>query len=115
MTMLLMRSFCILTLSALMFIQCKQVDKHDENDQTTNINLSLYQTDEGWAFDLLKLDKIIISQKHIPAVNGMQFFKTQREAERVALLMKKKLDQNIFPPSISIGELDSLNIRYIKN
>lgn len=82
--------------------------------KTENISLSIetFKIDDGWRFYLIKNEKIIISQDYVPAVNGKQYFKTKEDAKKVAELMKYKIEKNIFPPSVSLQELDSLNINY---
>ena len=51
-------------------------------------------------------------QKHIPAIQQFKPFVNRMETERVGMFVKEKLEQERFPPSISVGELDSLGISY---
>jgi len=74
--------------------------------------LETYQIDGGWAFKITRGGKDLIIQEQIPAVSGVQLFKSQSEANRIGSLMKFKIDKNIFPPSIFLKELDSLHINY---
>ena len=72
--------------------------------------METFETNGGWGFDIIINDKKFISQNQIPAIDGIQPFKTEKDAINVGLLMKFKIENNNMPPSISIKELDSLNI-----
>jgi hypothetical protein len=65
-----------------------------------------------WGYELFEEKKRIIIQKNIPAIQGNTPFSSKKDAEKVAELMIFKLDNRIFPPSISIAELDSMDIKY---
>jgi hypothetical protein len=56
--------------------------------------------------------KLLIEQKHIPAIQQFKPFVNRVETERVGMLVKEKVEHEIFPPIISVGELDSLGISY---
>jgi len=63
-----------------------------------------------YGYDIVANGRILIHQPHIPAVNGNQGFATQEDAQRVAEFVILKILQNIFPPSVSVEEVDSLII-----
>lgn len=67
---------------------------------------------QGWGFDILKEDKILIHQEIIPSVAGKKSFATQADAEKVAELMVHKLQKNKGGglPFITQQDLDSLKI-----
>lgn len=65
---------------------------------------------EGFGYELYEKDKLIIRQPHIPAVSGRSGFKTVADAEKVAVFAISKLQNNIFPPTISVEELESLGV-----
>jgi hypothetical protein len=74
--------------------------------------IKTYTVEKDWGYDILKNGKVLIHQPNIPAVAGNRGFRSKEDAEKVALLMKKKIEKNIMPPTIEIRELDSLKIKY---
>jgi hypothetical protein len=82
-----------------------------------DINFIVFETDtvdgsgqSGWGYDIYINDKRMIRQSHIPAVEGVQTFESKSDAGKVAGLVTYKLKNQIMPPSVSIEELDSLEI-----
>jgi hypothetical protein len=73
------------------------------------VHAEAVQTVYGWGYNVLADEKIYIKQEFIPAVPGKQGFKSADDALRVGNLVVKKISSNL-PPSITIGELDSLGI-----
>lgn len=65
---------------------------------------------EGYGYDILNGGKPFIHQSTVPAVPGNVPFKTRKHAKRVARLVKKKLVNGIMPPTVSIAELQDLDI-----
>lgn len=74
--------------------------------------IKTYKSEGGWGYDILKNGKLLIHQPHIPAVQGVKAFATEKEAKKVAAVMVKKIKKNIMPPTVEIKELDSLKIKY---
>ena len=68
----------------------------------------------GFSYQIFRSGKLFIDQTHIPGVGGLQPFKTKEQAEIVAKLVVKKLNNSSEMPTIFIEELDSLNIEYTK-
>lgn len=66
----------------------------------------------GWFFKIYKGSKPFINQNHIPSIQEAKAFNDSMQAANVGNLMKYKLENGIFPPSISVQELDSLKIIY---
>jgi len=67
----------------------------------------------GFSYQIFISEKLFIDQTEIPAVGGMQKFTSGEEAEMVARLVITKLGKSGLP-SVTINELDSLNITYNK-
>jgi hypothetical protein len=66
----------------------------------------------GYGFNILVKQKILIHQPFIPALQGNISFATKADAEKIARLMLFKLKKNEMPPTVSVNELDSLHISH---
>ncbi len=80
---------------------------------STKLKAKIFKTKTGWGYDIYLNQNLYIHQPDIPALNGKQSFKTKSDAIKIANLVKLKIYKNIFPPTITINELDSLNIKRI--
>lgn len=72
---------------------------------------TFYEESIGWGYDIMKNGKLLIHQPHIPAANGIKGFDSEKDAKKVAELMIEKIDEGIFPPSITLEELKELKIK----
>jgi hypothetical protein len=66
--------------------------------------------DKGYGYQILKDGKLIIDQQQIPAVQGNQYFSSEENAKKTGELALKKIRNQMFPPTISVEELDSLGV-----
>lgn len=66
--------------------------------------------DKTFGYEIVVNDKTLIRQNTIPGQQGTQGFKRKKDAEQVALLVIKKLQLGIMPPTINKEELKQLNI-----
>lgn len=105
----------------LFFIACTQSEPNSsepekENETTVNTRKSTFnvlvteQPEGGFGYQLFQDGKMIIDQKHIPAIQGNVTFSTKEDAEKVSLFIQRKVEKGIFPPTISVEELDSLGV-----
>jgi hypothetical protein len=69
-------------------------------------------TNGGFGYALYQGGRKIIDQPNVPAVQHLMSFRSRGDAESTAQLMSLKLESHQFPPTITIRELDSLQIRY---
>lgn len=86
----------------------KNQETTNSNEKNKSIKIKTFETNQGWGFDILVNNKIYIHQTNIPAVSGQKAFKTKKDALKIAKLMQLKMQKNIFPPSITLKEIDSL-------
>src|SRR4029078_9798883 len=65
-----------------------------------------------YGYDILVKNKILIHQPNMPGRPGNKGFAVKGDAEKVAMLIIKKLHTGMIPPATSTKELDSLKIKY---
>ena len=71
---------------------------------------TVHSEDIGWGYQILIDGETFIIQPHIPSVQGNKGFKTEAQAKKTAEFMIHKLNNNVFPPTVSPQELDSLGV-----
>lgn len=64
----------------------------------------------GWGYQLFKDGKLIIDQKHVPAIQGKKGFSSKEDADLTANYILEKIKKGAFPPTVSVEELDSLGV-----
>lgn len=69
--------------------------------------LQVYPSGEGWGYDILKNDKILIHQPFIPAMEGERPFANRRAARQTGRLVMKKIRGREFP-SVTREELEKI-------
>lgn len=75
------------------------------------ISLKVYETEQGWGYEIYADTTLLLFQELIPGVAGEKRFLTQTDAMKCGELVIKKIKSNSLP-FISIDELDSLGIFY---
>ncbi|MCE1167033.1 MAG: DUF4907 domain-containing protein [Sphingobacteriia bacterium] len=70
------------------------------------------KTAGGWGYQIIKNNKVMINQPTIPVIEGNKAFSTEKDALKVAGLVKANLEKGHFPPTVSKSQLDSLKITY---
>lgn len=71
-----------------------------------------FQRKAGWGYLILQDTTAIIEQPFLPGVPGTKSFETKELALKTASLVIYKLEHAIFPPTITLEELDSLGVNY---
>jgi hypothetical protein len=66
--------------------------------------------DLGWCYTIAIDGKNAINQTSIPGIPGKKGFKTEEQALKTANFVIYKLQHNVFPPSVTPKELDSLGV-----
>lgn len=64
----------------------------------------------GWGYQILNNDVLFINQPHIPSVQGNKGFDSKNNAIKTAEYIVFKLENDMFPPTITPQELDSLGV-----
>lgn len=71
-----------------------------------NFHLTTYQKDSGqWAYRVYKKDRMLIDQNTIPGFDGETGFSSKEQASEIGNLVIDKLNQGIFPPTVTKEEL----------
>ena len=70
----------------------------------------IYEEQTGWGYQIFDGSKMVINQIHIPAVQGIQGFSSQKKAEKTANYVVKQIEKGNFPPTLSKEILDSLKV-----
>jgi hypothetical protein len=75
------------------------------------VTTAAYQNDSlGWGYCISIDGKKSINQPYIPSVAGKKGFKTKEQALKTAAFVVGKIHRNIFPPTVTEKELDSLGV-----
>ncbi len=93
--------------------------KQSESDAPKNIELVIFKNDtvgekriNGFGYNVYLNKQLYIHQPIIPAVPGDAGFKSEMDARNAGNLVLFKIKNNILPPALTVGELDSLDIDY---
>ncbi len=70
----------------------------------------IFKEDIGWGYQIFRGTKMIINQEHIPAVQGINGFKTEADARKVAEEVQKMVEAGNDRPILSVEFLDSLGV-----
>ena len=65
---------------------------------------------DGYGYDIFIGKDRYIRQQYIPAIPGHMAFSTPAKAYKTASLIANKIRQHILPPTVSVGELDSMGV-----
>ncbi|MBN2775031.1 MAG: DUF4907 domain-containing protein [Prolixibacteraceae bacterium] len=83
-----------------------------ESEKTENkLLLKVFSTGEGWGYNVLLNETIIIRQDIIPVIQMNKAFQSENDARKTGELVISKL-RNSKKPIIKKAELDSMNIKY---
>jgi hypothetical protein len=98
-------------------LACSQQESNEEKETTlSEADKSPYQVivEEtpgcGWGYKIMKDGQLSINQPTIPAIQGNRCFSSKEKAEKTAEFIINKMNNNVFPPTISLEELDSLGV-----
>ena len=91
-----------------------QPQKHENDSKTASYKI-IFTEEIGWGYQIFQGATMVVNQIHIPAIQGMKGFKTKEKATIAADYILQKINQGIFPPTITSHELDSLGVLEIDN
>lgn len=98
--------------AAIYFLFLKGQDVNQGGEGLSRFKVETIRGEHGWGYNIRQDTTLVIEQKVIPGVPGMNGFATEQDAAKTGGFVKHKLDRGIFPPTVSTYELDSLGIRY---
>lgn len=81
--------------------------------QSTKSNLSqrvFFTENVGWGYQIFEGNTLLLKQEYIPAIQGNHAFESKKTAEVTAYFVLSKIEKGIFPPTLSVRELDSLGV-----
>ena len=81
--------------------------KNNVTDYTYKIIPSINNT---WCYDIYKNSKMLIHQTNIPGLPGNEGFKKKSDAEKVARIVIKKLENGEMPPCVTVDEMNKLKV-----
>jgi Na+-transporting methylmalonyl-CoA/oxaloacetate decarboxylase gamma subunit len=88
----------------------KPVEAEIREKNTSVYEVRTVENASGWGYEVWQDGAMVIKQEHIPAVQGIRAFSSQEQAQKAAEIIKAKLDQGIFPPTMSMAELQSIGV-----
>ena len=70
----------------------------------------IFEEENGWGYQIFNGPKMLINQMHIPAIQGLQSFSSEKKAKTTAIYILNQVEQGHFPPTITKEILDSLDV-----
>ncbi len=72
--------------------------------------VSVFKTDLGWGYQISNQGKPYIRQPMIPGIDGEKGFKDAAQAEAAGKVVLHKIENQEFPPSLTVEELKRLGV-----
>ena len=85
-----------------------EAEKREKNSSVCEVRT--VENASGWGYEVWQNGAMVIKQEHIPAVQGIRAFSSQEQAQKAAEIIKAKIEQGIFPPTMSMAELQSIGV-----
>ena len=89
-------------------------DSNNETDEPIAPSIYSYklifEENKGWGYQIFEGEKMVVNQPHIPAVQGIKGFSSEKNAAITAEYILKMLEEGTFPPTVSAKTLDSLGV-----
>lgn len=88
----------------------KQQRSAQSNSTHDSITYTTFKSNQGWGYDIFVNSNLYIHQPNIPAKKGNQGFSKKEFAGKTARLIIEKMKKHLLPPTVTLEELDSLNV-----
>ena len=88
----------------------KPVEDEKREKDSSVCEVRTVENASGWGYEVWQNGAMVIKQEHIPAVQGIHAFSSQEQAQKAAEIIKAKIEQGIFPPTMSMAELQSIGV-----
>jgi hypothetical protein len=75
----------------------------------TSLSYDVFQVNDGWGYDILMGDEVLIHQPNVPGINKYLAFPSEKSAEKTAELVHDKIKSGEVP-SVSIDEIHNLGL-----
>ena len=106
----LLFTFCMLSI---FHVQAQGPGTSKQEIQKTSITYKIIEApNNSFGYDIFAGSRLLIHQPSVPGLPGKQGFIRKADAEKIAALVIKKIENGIMPPTITLRELDSLNVKY---
>ena len=109
---LILSTLALAIAAYLLFFLKKDTGESSIGQGRSVFKVETFQAPSGWAYRIYRDSVAVIEQLTLPGIPGNAGFESEALAKSTGLLVKKKLDQGIFPPTISPQELDSLGVKF---
>lgn len=84
---------------------------HGNMDSNPKVTYQIINsTGNSYGYEIFIDEKRFIHQSVIPAIQGSQGFKSKKDAQKVAELVKQKIIHGEIPPTVSMEEMKKLNL-----
>ena len=86
-----------------------KLEKNSEHPSIPKYSSKVYYLQNvGWCYQVFRGTKMILNQKHIPAVQGIKGFETKEKAEIAVNFIMERVIAGNERPSVTPEELDSI-------
>ncbi len=83
--------------------------KYKKREQTPPLYSKVIKLEAGYGYQIFMNDKLLVQQEFIPAIKGKTPFQSEKDAEKVAKSVIRKIQGKI-SPEITLQELNQLDI-----
>lgn len=108
-TSLILSALILAVILLLLVVSVRSQMKAKSTETAGNLKLEVFEEPNGWGYNVVYHDRIIIRQDIIPAIPKSVPFRTEADARKTGTLVVGKL-QSHQRPTISLSEIDSLKI-----